>query len=374
MDFSLSEEQEELRGLARQILDDRMTLPHLKERDNSDDWYDRDTWSEFAKANLLGIAYPESVGGLGFGFLDLCFVLREIGAAVAPLPAVAALVSAGLPIARFGTEAQQAVLSKLVSGDVLLTAALVELNAADPLAPATTATRDGAGWRISGTKSNVPGMHVAETVLVPASTADGVEVFLVPVSAAGLTATRQETMNHEPLFAVTLDGVQVGDDARLGAAGQGREILMWTLHRATVATCAVLSGTADRVLRMTAQYTCDRKQFDRAIGTFQAVGQRMADCYIDNQAIELTMLQAATHLDEGADDPVEVATAKFWAADGGNRIAHTALHVHGGISIDLDYPIHRYFLWLKQSEFALGSATPQLLRIGRVLADESYVR
>jgi acyl-CoA dehydrogenase len=240
--------------------------------------------------------------------------------------------------------------------------------------PATTATRDGDAWVVSGTKSNVPAMHVAETVLVPASTSVGVEMFLVPASAAGVTATRQETMNHEPLFEVKLDRVRVGDDARLGAPGQGREILAWTLHRATVATCAVVSGTADRVLRMTAQYTCDRKQFERAIGTFQAVGQRMADCYIDTQAIELTMLQAATHLDEGHDDPVEVATAKFWASDGGNRVAHTALHVHGGISIDLDYPIHRYFLWLKQSEFALGSATPQLLRIGNALADESYVR
>ena len=114
-------------------------------------------------------------------------------------------------------------------------------------------------------------------------------------------------------------------------------------------------------MRLTAQYTSDRKQFDRAIGTFQAVGQRMADCFIDMQAIELTMLQAATHLDEGRDDPLEVATAKFWAAEGGNRIGHAALHIHGGISIDVDFPIHRYFLWLKQYEFTLGSATPELL-------------
>ena len=92
----------------------------------------------------------------------------------------------------------------------------------------------------------------------------------------------------------------------------------------------------------------------------------MADCFIDMQGIELTMLQAATHLDEGRDDPLEVATAKFWAAEGGNRIAHAALHIHGGVSIDVDFPIHRYFLWLKQYEFTLGSATPELLRIGKV--------
>ena len=179
-------------------------------------------------------------------------------------------------------------------------------------------------------------------------------------------------MNHEPLFELTLDGVQVGDDARARRIRPGpRDPRAGRSHRTTVASCAIVSRRR-RARRCASprEYTIDRKQFDRAIGTFQAVGQRMADCYIDTQAIELTMLQAATHLDEGRDDPLEVATAKFWAADGGNRVGHAALHVHGGISIDLDYPIHRYFLWLKQYEFTLGAATPQLLQIGKVLADE----
>jgi alkylation response protein AidB-like acyl-CoA dehydrogenase len=368
MDFAFSEEQEELRGLAAQILADRTDLQQLKARDKSQDWYDRDTWGEFAKANLLGIALPESAGGLGLGFLDLCLVLRVVGEYVAPLPAIPTLVAGALPIARFGNDAQQAILAKVVSGDVLLTAALVELGA-PPEQPTTTATRDGDGWVINGNKSNVPGVHAAELILVPAAVGDDIGVFLVPAAAGGVTAKYQETMNHEPLFDVQLGGVRVGDDAVLGTLAQGREILTWILNRVTIAQCALVSGVADKALRMTAQYTTERKQFDRAIGTFQAVGQRMADCFIDDQAIELTMLQAATHLDEGRDDALEIATAKFWAADGGNRIGHAALHIHGGISIDLDFPIHRYFLWLKQYEFALGSATPQLLRIGKVLAD-----
>lgn len=369
MDFALSEEQEELRALAARILEDRSGLQHLKERDRSDDWYDLPTWLEFAKANLLGIALPEAAGGLGFGFLDLCMVLREVGQYVSPLPAIPTLVSAALPIARYGSDAQQAILSKVASGDVLLTAALVELGA-EPETPVTTATRDGDGWRISGTKSNVPAAGAAELMLVPASIeGGGVAVFLVPTGADGISMTRQQTINHEPVFEVALHGVQVGNDALLGSIEQGPEIIAFTLFRTTVAMCAVVSGVAERAMRMTAQYTCDRKQFDRAIGTFQAVGQRMADCFIDASAIELTMLQAATHLDEGRDDAVEVATAKFWAAEGGSRIGHAALHVHGGVSIDVDFPIHRYFLWLKQYEFALGSATPELLRIGKVLAD-----
>jgi alkylation response protein AidB-like acyl-CoA dehydrogenase len=368
MDFSLTEEQQELAGLAARILDDRMELQHLKERDRSDDWYDLDTWREFAKANLLGIALPENVGGLGLGFLDLCMVLREVGRQVAPLPMIPTLVSAALPIARFGTDAQQAVLSKVAAGEVLLTAALVEYGS-EPEQPATTATRDGAGWRLDGIKGSVPGASAAELVVIPARVDDDVALFLVPMNSTGITLERQQIMNHEPLFELHLDGVRVGDDARLGTPEQGREILEFTLNRTTIASCAVVAGVADKALRLTAQYTTERKQFDRAIGTFQAVGQRMADCYIDNQAIDLTMLQAATHLDEGRDDPLEVATAKFWAADGGSRIGHAALHIHGGISIDVDFPIHRYFLWLKRYEFSLGSATPELLRIGAVLAE-----
>src|ERR1700692_3103544 len=122
MAFALSEEQQELACLAARILEDRMDLQHLKERDRSDDWYDMPTWQEFAKANLLGIALPESVGGLGFGFLDLCMVLREVGSHVSPLPVIPTLVADALPIARYGSDAQQAMLAKVVSGDVLLTA------------------------------------------------------------------------------------------------------------------------------------------------------------------------------------------------------------------------------------------------------------
>ena len=131
-----------------------------------------------------------------------------------------------------------------------------------------------------------------------------------------------------------------------------------------------MSGVADQAMRITAQYTIDRKQFDRAIGTFQAVGQRMADCFIDNQAIELTMLQAATHLDEGRTTrsrsrPRSSGRPRVATASGTRRCTSTAASASTSTS-----PIHRYFLWLKQYEFTLGSATPQLLRIGKALADE----
>src|SRR5690349_9918542 len=152
MDFALSETQEELRGLAARILEDRTGLQHLKERDRSDDWYDRATWTELAKTNLLGVALPESAGGLGFGFLDLCMFLREVGRYVAPLPVIPTLVAGALPIAQFGSDAQQAVLAKVASGGVLLMAALVAVSDVEE-SLVTAATRDGVGWRSYGTNT-----------------------------------------------------------------------------------------------------------------------------------------------------------------------------------------------------------------------------
>ena len=123
-------------------------------------------------------------------------------------------------------------------------------------------------------------------------------------------------------------------------------------------------------MRLTAEYTKTREQFDRPIATFQAVGQRAADAYIDAEAIRLTAWQAAWRLAAGLPAAAEVAVAKFWAAEGGQRVVHAAQHLHGGIGVDRDYPLHRYFLWAKQLELTLGGATAQLLRLGALLADE----
>ncbi|MCZ7536893.1 MAG: acyl-CoA/acyl-ACP dehydrogenase [Acidimicrobiia bacterium] len=370
MDFGLSEEQLELQALARRILSDRMTSARLKEIDASADWFDRDTWAELAKANLLGVALPEEHGGLGMGFTDLCLLLTEVGRSVAPLPVVTCLASAAMALAEFGSPDHRALLPSVVAGDMILTAALTEPGG-DAYRPVTEATRSGDGWKISGVKTTVPAAHLSEAMLVPAVSDGATQVFVVDAGAPGLTRERQETIGREPQWRLTLDDVAVPDGAMLASdESSGEQMLGWIVARTTVALAAVASGVSAEALRLTAEYATQRHQFDRPIGSFQAVGQRLADAFIDNRAIELTMQAAATHLDEGREVPAEIATAKFWAADGGSRVVHAALHVHGGVSIDNDYPIHRYFLWMKQIESMLGAATPQLLRLGRILATE----
>jgi len=131
------------------------------------------------------------------------------------------------------------------------------------------------------------------------------------------------------------------------------------LRRATIGVCAQQLGVLERALEMTAAYASERVQFGRPIGSFQAVAQRLADAFIDVEAVRLTMWQAALSQNEA-----DIKVAKFWAADAGHRVAHTAVHVHGGVGIDLDSPVHRYFLMAKRLEFALGHATQSLLDLG----------
>jgi alkylation response protein AidB-like acyl-CoA dehydrogenase len=367
MDFTLTDEQEELRGLARQILTDRMSLGHLRALDESTDWFDRETYAEFAKANLLGVGLPESVGGTGFGFLEQCLILEEQGRAVAPFPLLHSLVTCAATVARHGNDEQRAGMAPQIAGEVVYTAALSELGTS-AYEPQTTATPQGNEWRLEGKKVCVPMAHVADRVLVPARVGDDIGLFFVSADQPAVSLERQAVTNHEPQFVMHLDGATVGDEYRIGELSAGRTILRETIQRTVVGICAIVTGACQEALRITAEYSTERKQFDRAIATFQAVGQRLADAYIDTQAIELTMLQAATRLADGEDAAMEVATAKFWAAEGGSRVGHAALHVHGGICIDLDYPIHRYFHWIKQFEFTLGSETEQLRDLGRLIA------
>ena len=368
MDFSFTEEQEAVRDLTRQILGERITHERLKEIEAGTARFDRETWVELAKANLLGVALPEDVGGSGLGFIELCLLLEQVGRTTAPLPVLATVVMGALPVAEFGSAEQRSeLLPAVVAGDLVLTAALVEFGT-EPARPMTTAQRDGDGWRLDGVKICVPAGMLAGRVLVPARTGeDSVGVFLVDPEASGVTRERQDTTSGQPEARLELSGAP---GELLGNAEDGAAIVEWIVERTTAGLCALAVGVCEEALRMTAEYTKTREQFDRPIATFQAVGQRAADAYIDTEAIRLTTWQAAWRLSAGLPATHEVAIAKFWASEGGQRVVHAAQHLHGGIGVDKDYPLHRYFLLAKQIELTLGGTTPQLLKLGALLAAE----
>ncbi len=373
MDFSFSEEQEAVRDLAGRIFTDLATHDRLRELESepNGDRFDRKIWAELAAAGLLGIALPEEVGGAGLGFVETCLVVEAAGRSAAYVPVIETLAAAAPAVARFGSEAQrQAWLPAVVSGDTVLTTALVELGGI-PSSPSVVAERDGDGWKLSGTKSFVPSGTVADAVLVTARVdPDSVAVFIVDPSATGVTRERQETNTGQPEAVLTLAGTRVGPEAVLGSVEEGPSIIEWLVQRTTAAVAVAQAGAASAALALVAEYTKTREQFGKPIATFQAVGQRAADAYVDTEAIRLTAWQAAWRIAEGLPADKEVAIAKFWAADGGQRVVHAAVHLHGGVGVDRDYPLHRYFLTTKHYELTLGGATEQLLQLGAILASE----
>ena len=353
VDFTLSEEQAELGGLARKILAER-----------------NQPWVDLAAAGVLAAGLPAALDGAGLGLLEQCSVLVEVGRAVADVPYLASVVVGAGAVARFGTEAQRSQWARPAGqGSVVLTAALAEEDGDDPGRPSATAVRrPGGSWVLSGVKTAVDHAPAADLFLVPCAcgSAEGVLVFLVSPSDAGVTVEAQALTSFAPAGRVVLDSVVVDDSRVLGA---GADVAGWLVGRATVGSCAMQAGVLERALELTAEHARTRVQFGRPIGAFQAVAQRLADAAVDVEAVRLTMWQAAWLLSAGLPAEVEVATAKFWAADAGHRVAHTAVHVHGGLGIDVSYPVHRYFVAAKGNEFALGGATAQLRRIGAVLAE-----
>ncbi len=360
MDFTFTEEQETISKLARDLFERRATPERLTELEAGEIRFDAALWQELAATDLLGTALPEAFGGNGGGFLELGVLLAEVGWSVAPVPVYPTLVLGTDPIARHGSpEQQRRFLPDVIAGKRILSAALAEPGRSDPTHPATTARRDGPNWRLDGAKELVPAAQLADTVLIPAATDHGdVGLFLLATDTRGVDVRPVTTTNGEPHADVLLDGATVSDADRLGGSIDS----LYT--RALVGLCAIQLGVAERALRIAAEYTTGREQFGRPIGSFQAVQQRMADAFIDVEAIRWTTWHAAWLIGQGRPADRAARIAKFWAAEAGARVAATTQHVHGGIGIDTTYPLHRYFLWAKHNELTLGPASLQLARLG----------
>jgi alkylation response protein AidB-like acyl-CoA dehydrogenase len=366
MDFTFSEEQETVSKVARQLFEARATPEHLTELEAGEVRHDAALWGELASADLLGIALPEAVGGTGGGFLELGVLLAEVGWSVAPVPVYATLALGADTIARHGdSDTQRRYLPGVVDGTTLLTAALAEPGNSDPGWPRTTARADGEVWRLDGLKELVPAAQLASAVVVSARADDGPGLFVVDTGTDGVAVTPASTTNGEPFADIELTGAT----GRRLTENPGTDIVGSLYARAIVGLCAIQIGVVERALKLAASYTGEREQFGRPIGSFQAVQQRLADAFIDVEAIRWTTWHAAWLVAEGRPCGREAAIAKFWAAEAGARVVASAQQVHGGMGIDVTYPLSRYFLWAKQNELALGSASQQLARLGSTYSE-----
>ena len=365
MDFSYSEEQEALRQLARRLFGERFTDEFRKTFARGGLDYDATLWGALAEAGVLGTAIGNDQGGSGLGLTELALVLEEQGRTLAAVPLFATLVLGALPLQRFGGTAQRALLRDVARGQLLLSAALEEPGNAQLAAPATLAQPVSGGWRLSGSKTCVPYALDAQYLLVSAHIPDAAtRLFLVDPRAPGVEITAQQSTSGEPQAQLRLSGVLAGPADVLGADARP---LRYLIECAQVGLAAWQLGVLEEALRRAAAYVAERQQFGRPIGSFQAVQHRLADCYIDVEALRSAYLKAVWSLDAGLDSPAEVLAAKWWAAHAGHRVSHAVQHVHGGMGADVEYPVQAFFLQAKQLELALGGATPTLAGIGAAL-------
>jgi 3-oxocholest-4-en-26-oyl-CoA dehydrogenase beta subunit len=372
MDFNLDDDQRALSELAARILAEQATADRVKAVEDAaaagGDGVDHGLWADLASAGLLAAPLSEEGGGAGMGLIGACAVLEEVGRRVAPVPYLETVLAA-LALERFGVAGLAEHLAGIAAGSLILAPALVEAQA-DSRRPSTAAAAAGGSWRLQGEKICVSSGLAAGAYLVPVRFPDSsTGVVFVDAGARGLVRERQDTTSGRPEALLVLSGVEVPADAVLGTeTSEQADVLDWLVDRVTAGLSVTAAGCLDEALRMTASYVKERKQFDRVLASFQAVGQRAADAFIDTLGVRLTAWQAVWRLSAGLPATDEVTIAKYWASEAGQRVVHTCQHLHGGVGMDRDYPLHRYFLVAKHLELALGGAASQLADLGRRIA------
>lgn len=371
MDFAYTEEQTQIRELAQQIFADQcgdeFQMNFSKARSTGGPAWSKPLWKTMADSGLLGTAIPETYGGSGFGMIELCQVLEQQGHSLAPVPLLPALAMAGMAICRFGNDAQKnRYLGKLASGELLLTVAVAEESMSRAMRSPCTATQQGAQWVLNGTRVAIPYAKDAAAIIVATSSS----LFIVETAAKGLGLEFTNSGNHEPLYTVTFTNTPA---EVLGSIEQHKEALQYLLDCGSIAACATMIGLCAESMRRTAQYTSERKQFETTIASFQNTTMKMADCYIDIEALRSAYLEGLWKLDAGRPCHAEIKVAKYWACSAGHRVTHTCQHLHGGIGADVEYPLHRYYLWFKQMDLTLGGGTKQLADLGELIAADNSI-
>lgn len=325
-------------------------------------------WSDLVRAGLVSLAMPVRVGGEGFGVLETSLVLTEIGRRAAPLPGLATLALGVLPLARLGTLAQQDEhLGAVAVGDALLTAAVREPSDSMPVVPATVARREGDRFVVSGTKIGVPYAAEAARVLVPVTIRGGgvAGVLMVEPDAAGVRVTATASSSGMPEYTVEFEDVSVPAEELLGRDPSGRTVRELYAF-ALAGACALGDGLAAGALELTTAHVRQREQFGKPLATFQAVTQQIADVYTTARTLHLAARSACWRLGSGRDAGYDLDVAAYWLAEELPPALQVCHHLHGGLGVDIAYPLHRYYSMGKDLARFVGGALRPLERLAAV--------
>jgi alkylation response protein AidB-like acyl-CoA dehydrogenase len=376
MTFILTEEEESIRRVARDLARERLPIAELRRlRDTHDAaGFSRDAWRQMAALGLAGMILPERFGGAALGYAALGLVVEEEGRTLAVTPRFASVVLAGALLAREGNEARMAsVLPALCTGERLVALAHDEGRAHARHRVTTRATVADGGYRLDGEKVMVLDGHVADALVVVARTAgeandrDGLTLFLVPVSAPGLTITRTTMIDSRNAARVRFDGVAVRATDVIGQVGRGADLLDPVLDGATAVLSAEMLGGMQEAFERTLAYLKTRKQFGVPIGSFQALKHRAAQMFCEIELTRSIVMHALRAADDGAADlPLLAAAAKARATDAYLLIASEAVQMHGGIGVTDELDVGLFLKRARVCEMTLGDAAYQRERFARV--------
>jgi 3-oxo-4-pregnene-20-carboxyl-CoA dehydrogenase alpha subunit len=333
MDFELTAEQQAVADVVTSVM----------ERDLG--------WSALVDGGVAALPVPERLGGDGVGLSEVGTVLTEVGRHGAITPALATLGLAVVPLVDLASDEQQDRFLAGVAKGGVLTAALNEPGTALPDRPATTFA-DG---RLSGTKVGVAYAEQAEWIIVTADNA----VVVVSPKADGVRLVRTPTSNGSDEYAVTFDGVAVPDSDVLAGA---------TAHRVNQLALAAIGAYADGLvagaLRLTADYVANRKQFGKPLSTFQTVAAQLAEIYIASRTIDLVAKSVIWRLSEDRDADKDLDVLGYWVTSQAPRVMQLCHHLHGGMGMDITYPMHRYYSSIKDLSRLLGGSSHRLDLVG----------
>ena len=370
MDLGLDEAQQMLRNSAREFLDAECPDTYVRAMEEDERGYTQEMWQRLAQQGWLGLIIPEQHGGVGLSFLDLSILLEEMGRVLLPGPFFSTVVLGGMAIMEAGVETHtQEFLPGIAEGQIIVTLALTEPSARwDAAGVQTRAIASGDSFAISGTKLFVPNAHISDYLIVAARTGEAdsdVTLFIVPSGAKGVSHTLLKTIASDRQSEVAFDNVSVPASAILGEVNEGWNTIEKLLRWSAIGKCAEMVGGGQQVLDMTVEYTKQRVQFGRPIGSFQAVQHHCANMATDVEASRYLTYQAAWRLSEGLPAEREVAMAKAWVSEAYQRVCALGHQCHGAIGFTKEHNMQLYSRRAKAAELAFGDTTFHLESVAR---------
>jgi alkylation response protein AidB-like acyl-CoA dehydrogenase len=372
MDLGLTEDQEMLRSMAREFIEQETPRTFVRDMEEDDRGFTADMWQKIAQVGWLGLIVPEEHGGTGQNLVDLGILLEEVGHGVMPGPFFnTALVTVAILDA--GSDAQKAeYLPRIAAGDLIATAAILEpYSRLDANGINLEAAASGDGYTLNGTKMFVENAHAADYLLVAARTGgsgeDGVTLLLVDAQSDGVSVDKLKTIATDNQCEVTFNNVSVPGANVLGEAGNGWSQLRLLLQKGAALRCCQMVGALQEVLDMTVEYVKNRVQFGRPIGSFQAIQHYCANMATDVDGSRFITYQAIWRLGEGLPSDLEVSSAKAWVSDSAQRVAATAHQCHGAIGFTQEHDLQLFTRRLKAWEVSFGDGDYHRERVAQAM-------